>query len=142
VTRTLAAVVIACLAPLTMTAADISGKWTFQDRGGVQVNGKILPSGTHAADTITITLKADGNTLTGTVTNSRTRARNVPDTKQISHGRIDGDSFSFETTSVVLGTQMITRYAGTVDGEIIHITVKSGGGAGRAEAFDGHRTAE
>jgi hypothetical protein len=125
-----------------MTAADISGKWTFQDRGGVQVNGKIVPSSTHAPDTITIILKADGNTLTGTVTNSRTGARNVPNTVQISHGRIDGDSFSFETTSVVLGTQMINRYTGTLDGDIIHLTSKAGGGAGAGRAVDAHRTAE
>jgi hypothetical protein len=106
------------------------------------VNGTVVPSSTHAADTITIVLKADGNTLTGTVTNSRTGAKNVPNTKQISHGKIDGDSFSFDTTSVVLGTQMITHYAGTLDGEVIHLTVKSGGGAGRARAFDAHRTTE
>jgi hypothetical protein len=51
---------------------------------------------------------------------------------------IDGDNLSFDTVSVTLGTRMITQYVGKVDGDTIHFTAKTGGGAGQGNPFDAH----
>ncbi len=131
-----------CLTTLTAMAADVTGKWTYEDQGGVQIGGKTAPDSGHAAEVVVLNLKLDGNALTGTVTLPRTGTRNVPTTKRISNGVIDGDNLSFDTVDVILGTQMRTHYVGKVDGDTIHFTVKTGGGASRGKAFDAHRSAD
>jgi hypothetical protein len=133
-------VLLGFVAVIPARAADVTGTWTYEDHGGVQVWGKT--QGGHATpDIVTITLKEEGTTLTGTVSVPRTGAARVPNVKQISNGKIDGDNLSFETSEVVLGTQMITHWAGTVDGDVIHFTSKSGGGAGKGRPIDAHRAA-
>jgi hypothetical protein len=141
-TNALKVALLCCLSTLPMMAADVTGKWTYQSSGGVQVWGKTAPDSTHPAETVVITLKADGNVLAGAVTFPRTGARNVPNTKRISSGTIDGDNLSFDTVDVVLGTQMKTHYVGKVDGDTIHFVVKSGGGSSHGTAFDARRSAD
>jgi hypothetical protein len=134
--RTFVIFLFIILAPLAV-AGDVTGQWTYDETTGVQVMGHTRP-GAH--ETVTITLKADGNTLTGTVTHPRTGARNVPDVKHISHGQIDGNNLTFETVGVLFGTQMITHWSGTLDGDIINFTINSGGG-GPGTKIEAHRQA-
>jgi hypothetical protein len=130
-----------CLSTLPMMAADISGKWTYEDRGGVQVWGRTNAAQMHQAETIVIDLKADGNALNGTMTFPRTGARNVPNTKRISNGKIDGDNLSFDLVSMLYGTQLTTHYFGKVDGDTIHFMRKASSGDSQGSKFDAHRAA-
>ena len=138
VTRAFKVVLVGCLATLMAMAGDVTGKWTMAVKGGVTVWGKTQAGA--PTETATINLKADGSALTGTVTFPRTGTRNVPNTRRISNGRIDGDDIAFDTVNVVVGTQMTTHYTGKLDGDTIHFTVKTGGGAGSGNAFDAHRS--
>lgn len=128
-----------CLSTLPIFAADVTGTWTYETRGGVKVWGKQAAGSYHPLLKVLISLKAEGDVLTGTVTFPPGAAR--PATRQISNGKIDGDNLSFDTVSVVLGTKITTHYVGTVDGDAIHFTVKSGGGVGEGNRFDAHRSA-
>jgi uncharacterized repeat protein (TIGR03803 family) len=121
-------------------SATVSGKWTIQTRGGVDIWGKTVGANI-TPDTTTIELKQNGNTLSGTVTTYRTGARSVTDTKPISHAQLDGDNLSFDTVGVLFGTEMATHYTGKLDGDIIHFTIQAGGGRGRFPVIDAHRLA-
>jgi hypothetical protein len=135
-------VLFVCLSTLPMFAADVTGTWIYESMGGVKVWGKTVAATTHPPEKVLISLKADGNALTGTVTFPRTGTRNIPTVRQISNGKIDGDNLSFDTVSVTLGTQMTTHYVGKVDTDTIHFTVKSRGGSSQGSAFDAHRSTE
>jgi hypothetical protein len=130
-----------CLATLPMMAADVTGTWTYEVRGGVTVWGKQAPGSYHPLEKVLISLKAEGDLLTGSVTFPPAGAARTT-VRQISNGKIDGDNLSFDTVSVTLGTRMITHYVGKVDGDSIHFTVKTGGGAGQGTPFDAHRSTE
>jgi hypothetical protein len=139
--RTLKVALFCFLSTLPMMAADVTGTWTYEVRGGVTVWGKQDPGSYHPLLKVLISLKADGDVLTGTVTFPPAGAARTT-VRQISNGKIDGDNLSFDTVSVTLGTQMTTHYVGKVDGDTIHFTVKTGGGAGQGNPFDAHRSTE
>ena len=101
-----------CLATVTMLAADATGKWTAEQPGR---DGNM--------QTITMNLKADGNALTGTVSGRR------GDT-EISNGKVDGDSVSFDIVREFNGNKMTIHYTGKLDGDTIHFTIKMEGGMG------------
>src|SRR5271165_2614565 len=84
---------------LTALAADVTGKWTAQvpGRGGQ----------TREA---TFNLKAEGHTLTGTISGPRGEM-------EISDGKIDGDQISFSQTLEFNGNSMKFVYKGTVSGD-------------------------
>lgn len=65
----------------------------------------------------TLKLKADGSTLTGTLS---TPGRNgeTRDTK-IDHGKVTGDEVSFDITREFNGNSMTTKYKGKVSGDAI-----------------------
>ena len=96
-------------------AADIDGKWTaqFQGRGG-------------NTQTQTLTLKASGSTLTGSIEGSRGRSIDISD------GAIDGSDVSFKVIREFKGNQFAQQYKGTLanSGEL-RLTVSGGGGRGR-----------
>jgi len=98
-------------------AADVTGKWTAQvpGRGGQ----------TREA---TFNLKADGNTLTGTVSGPRGEA-------EISDGKIDGDHISFTQTLEFGGNTVKLIYQGTVSGDEIKFTRTREGGDGPGQQF-------
>ena len=105
------------LAALTLWvsfAADIDGKWT------TQVQGR---NGTR---TETLMLKADGNTLTGSMQGARGQAI------EISNGAIDGDNISFSVVREFRGNQMTQQYKGTLSNGELKLTM-SGGRRGPVE---------
>lgn len=105
------------LAALTLCvcfAADIDGKWT------TQVQGR---NGTR---TETLTLKADGNTLTGSMQGPRGEAI------EISKGTIDGDNISFSIVREFGGNQITQQYKGTLSNGELKLT-SSGGRRGPVE---------
>jgi len=108
---------------LTMTAlaADVSGKWTAQvpGRGGQ----------TREA---TFTFKADGGTLTGTVSG---RQGDMP----IADGKIDGDTISFTQTLEFNGNTIKFLYKGAVSGDEIKFTRTRDGGEGEPQTFTAKR---
>jgi len=109
------------LLTLTALAADISGKWTAQVPGrGGQTREQ------------TFNLKADGSTLTGTVSG---RGGDMP----IAEGKIDGDTISFTQTMEVQGNTMKFLYKGTVSGDEIKFSRTRDGGEGQAQEFTAKR---
>ena len=104
-----------------MRAADITGKWTAQVAGR---NG--------ANQEMTFQLKADGNTLTGTVTGGGGGGRRggggggggraaAAGPRQITDGKIDGDKFSFTVKTEANGQTRTTTYTGTIDGDTLKL---------------------
>jgi hypothetical protein len=109
------------LLALTAMAADVSGKWT------AQVPGR----GGQTRDA-TFNLKADGNTLTGTVTGPR------GDT-DIAEGKVDGDQISFTQTMEFNGNTIKFMYKGTVSGDAIKFTRTRDGGDAPPQEFTAKR---
>jgi hypothetical protein len=82
------------------------------------------PTGTYKAEmagrngntqTITITLKADGNNLTGNIANARGE---MP----ISDGKIDGDNISFTQKMTMQGNEMVMKWKGKIEGDSLKLT--------------------
>jgi hypothetical protein len=102
---------------LSAFAADVSGKWTYQQpgRGG----GDPVP--------VTITLKASGATLTGTVPGQMGRGGGgggtPPAPSEISNGKVDGDKVYFEVKRTTPNGDQITKYEGTVTGDEMKLNV-------------------
>lgn len=94
-------------------AADITGKWTYEQQGR---NGN--------TQTISLDLKADGSTLTGTVTGGMgRRGGGAPEPAQISDGKIDGNTVTFKLVREFNGNQFVTSYKGTVEGDTMKLDV-------------------
>jgi len=92
-------------------AADLTGKWTYSMQGR---------DGTPRE--VTITLKQDGNTLTGEVPGmGRGGQGGTP--SQITNGKVDGDKFSFEVVREFQGNKMTTKYEGTAAGSELKMKV-------------------
>ncbi len=109
----------------TALAADaITGKWVWESRGFGFGGGGGAPMKT------TLTLKADGAKLTGTIT-VPSFAGGPPDPGsapqmedvQISNGKIDGDKISFEVTREMMGNTRTTKYEGVVTGGELKIKI-------------------
>jgi hypothetical protein len=99
----LSAALLVALYALSAFAANVTGKWTAEDKD---------PDGDPS--TITYVFKQEGTQLTGTVA--------IPaETANISNGKVDGDKASFVA---VFSFGTIT-HTGTVHGDEITLTVKS-----------------
>lgn len=109
------------LLALTAMAADVTGKWTAQMTGR---NGQTREA--------TFNLKADGNTLTGTVAGPRGE-------NPISDGKIDGDQISFTQTMEFNGNSVKLLYKGTVSGDEIKFTRSRDGGNSPGQEFTAKR---
>ena len=94
-------------------AADVTGKWV------AEVEGR------NGTTQMTFTLKADGSTLTGSVTGGMGGRRGggggAPAATEISNGKIDGDNVSFEVKREFNGNEFITKYSGTVSGDTLNL---------------------
>ena len=110
---------VRCLIALTALtlgvsfAADIDGKWTGQ------VEGRNGPQ------TQTLMLKADGNTLTGSVQGGRGGA------VDISNGTIDGNNVSFTVIREFQDNKITQQFKGSVSGGELKLTVSGGRGEPR-----------
>jgi lipopolysaccharide export system protein LptA len=110
-------------------AADITGKWVAEQPGR---NGA-------PARQITFDLKADGATLTGTVTGGmggggrrgggggRQGGGAAPQPREISDGKIDGNNISFLVKVEFNGNTMVTKYEGTLSGDELKLKVSREG---------------
>ena len=110
-------VAILCVMTFAVMAADVSGKWTY-DQPGRQGG---------AATPVTITLKADGATLTGKVTR---QGQNGPMDSDISEGKVDGNTVTFKVSRDMRGTTVVTTYKGTLDGDTLNLEVTAPGRGG------------
>ena len=100
-------------------AADITGKWVAEQPGR---------NGGPARQT-TFDLKADGATLTGTMTGGmgggprRGGVAAVPRALAISDGTIDGNNISFTVKVEFNGNTMVSKYEGTLSGDELKLKV-------------------
>jgi len=92
-------------------AADVSGKWVFEQAG----------RGGGNPVKVTLTLKAEGAKLTGNVSRPG-RDGNVMETP-ISDGKVDGDNVSFKTTMQMGDNSFTTDYAGTLAGDELKLKI-------------------
>jgi hypothetical protein len=112
---------LACMMAASAFAADVNGKWTAQ-----------MPGRQGNTMEVTFNFKADGSTLTGTMSNPRGE---VP----IQEGKIDGDNISFSQTFERGGNSMKILYKGKVSGDTIQFTRQRDGGEGQAQSFTAKR---
>ena len=89
-------------------AADASGTWTWSRPGR---NG-------GEAQKTTLTLKVDGEKLTGSVT-SPGRQGAEPRKTEIADGKVKGDEISFSVTREFNGNKMTSKYSGKVSADTI-----------------------
>lgn len=107
----------------TASAADVTGKWTAQ-----------VPGRQGNTQEMTINLKADGSTLTGSITTPR-------GDMDIKDGKVDGNNISFSQTFERGGNSMTILYKGKVssDGDSIEFTREMQGGQGQSRTFTAKR---
>ena len=106
----------------SLWAADVTGKWTAEMKG---------PQGNTRQSTMN--LKADGNSLTGTVEGMRGGSTSISD------GKVDGDNVTFSVVREFQGNEFKMNYKGVMKGDTIHFTVSRDGGEGRSFEFDAKR---
>ena len=92
-------------------AADVSGKWTYSMQGR---------DGTPRE--VSITLKQEGNTLTGSVPGMG-RGGQGGEPTQITNGKVDGDKVTFDVVREFNGNKMTTKYEGTVSGSDMKLKI-------------------
>jgi len=109
-------ILLSCALVAAAFAADVTGKWTYEMQGR------------NGAMTGTINLKADGGTVTGTVSGRGGET-------EISDGKIDGDTVTFSVVREFNGNKMTMKYIGTVSGDGIKFKVQSEGSDRPAREF-------
>jgi hypothetical protein len=103
---------VACLMVTSAFAADVDGKWTAS-----------MPGRQGNSQEVTFNFKADGDKLTGTMSNPRGEM-------EIKDGKVEGDNISFTRTFERGGNSMTILYKGKVSGDTIDFTVSMQGGGG------------
>jgi hypothetical protein len=98
-------------------AADVTGKWTYEAPG----------RGGNPGRPTTITLKADGMKLTGTVPGGGGRGGGggctPPPDIEITNGKVDGNNISFEVKRTMGGNEVVTKYEGTLSGDELKLKI-------------------
>ena len=97
---------------LVAFAADVTGKWTYEQPA----------QGQRPARQMTITLKQDGSTLTGSVPGMGRGGQEAPPV-EIKNGKVDGDKVSFDVVREFNGNTMTTKYEGTVSGDEMKLKI-------------------
>ena len=110
-------VTIALVFAFTIMAADVSGKWTFEQPG----------RGGNPGRPVTITLKQDGAKLTGQVPGMGRGGDNPPPPTEITDGKVDGNNVSFTVKREFNGNTMVTKYEGTVSGDEMKLKITRDG---------------
>ena len=106
-------VTIALVFTFAAMAADVSGKWTYEQPG----------RGGNPGRPVTITLKQDGTKLTGSVPGMGRGGDNPPPPSEILDGKVDGNNISFTVKREFNGNTMVTKYEGTVSGDEIKFKI-------------------
>jgi hypothetical protein len=95
---------------LVALAADIDGTWTAETQGR------------RGPQTQTLTLKADGSKLTGSLGGGR------GEPVQISEGMINGNDVMFKVVREFNGNKIEQNYKGTLSGDDLKLTMDAGRG--------------
>jgi hypothetical protein len=117
-------VTIALVFAFAAMAADVTGKWTYEQPG----------RGGNPGRPTTVTLKADGSTLTGTVPAGGRGGGGDP--IAITDGKIDGNNVSFTVKRDMQGTTVVTKYEGTVNGDEMKLKITRPGQDGTPVTTD------
>ena len=109
-------IAILCVLTFAVMAADVSGKWTWEQAGRQGGN----------PTTVTLNLKVDGSKLTGTMDGGRGGPI------EISDGHVDGNSISFSVKRSMGGNDVVIPYKGIVSnsGDSIKIDYTQAGRGG------------
>jgi hypothetical protein len=112
---------ILLIASFALMAADVTGKWTYEGAG----------RGGNPGRPVTITLKADGATLTGTVpAGGRGGGDTPPPPVDITDGKVDGNNISFTVKREFNGNSMVIKYEGVVNGDELKLKITRNGREG------------
>jgi hypothetical protein len=117
----LVAAVLIAFVSVSVHAADVTGKWTAQ-----------VPGRDGQTREQTFVLKADGETLTGTVSGM------AGDT-EIKDGTVKGDDIAFNVVRSFQGQEMKFQYKGKVSGNEIKFTMTREGGDAPPREFTAKR---
>ena len=109
---------ILLVAALAAMAADaVTGKWRMEQEG----------FGGRPTRVSTLDLKADGATLTGTLTQpgfgQPGDAPPPPTTTPISNGKVDGNNISFDVAMTFGDNSFTMKYAGAITGSDMKVTI-------------------
>ncbi len=113
------------------SAAAIDGTWTTE----MKMRGGKKGGGQDRTVTVTLNLKSDGNTLTGTVNGGGKKRGSA----QIQDGKIDGNQFSFTTVQTSKKGEQKQTWRGTIDGDTLTGTRSREGGK-RGQPFTAKRS--
>ena len=106
-------VTIALVFVFAAMAADVTGKWTFEQPG----------RGGNPGRPVTITLKQDGAKLTGSVPGMGRGGDNPPPPTEITDGKVDGNNVSFTVKRTTPNGDFVTKYEGTVNGDEMKLKI-------------------
>jgi hypothetical protein len=129
--------VLLVVALVALAADAITGKWGYEMEG----------RGGGPGRPVTLDLKADGATLTGTVTGMGGGGRGMrgggggggapgggappaPTPAPISNGKVDGNNVTFEVSRDTPNGAMVTKFAGVVSGSEMKLKVTAPGRGG------------
>jgi hypothetical protein len=115
--RTLVVFVCMFALPFVVLAQGVNGKWAGEIQGG------------RGPQQVTLTLKAEGTTLTGTVAGGR--GGEVP----IAEGTFADNALKFKTTQQGRGGQVTFAWTGTLKGDEIAMSRMAEGGQGQKQDF-------
>ena len=85
---------------------------------------------------MTITLKADGGTLTGTMPAGGRGGDTPPPPIAITDGKVDGNNISFTVKREMNGNTMVTKYEGVVNGNEMKLKIIRTGQDGTPTSTD------
>ena len=106
-------VTIALVFAFSIMAADVTGKWTFEQPG----------RGGNPGRPVTITLKQDGAKLTGQVPGFGRGGDAPPPPAEVTDGKVDGNNVSFTVKREMGGNTVVTKYEGVVDGDSMKLKI-------------------
>ena len=104
---------ILLVASFALLAADVSGKWTFEQPG----------RGGNPGRPVTMTLKAEGAKLTGSMPGMGRGGDTPPPPSEITDGKVDGNNVSFTVKRETPNGTMVTKYEGTVNGDEMKLKI-------------------
>ena len=115
-------VLLSSLLAVAAFAADVTGKWAAE-----------VPGRGGNTQKVTMDLKADGDKLTGTVSNPQGETA-------ISDGKVSGDTVTFSVSREMQGNTIKQNYTGKVSGDEIKFSVVREDGKGQAREFTAKRS--